>query len=144
MGFDTELEFKKLEDACILLNRGVDYIATNPDLVCPTYYGFVPDCGSVAKMLENATGRVPVFIGKPQPQMVYLAMKKTGFKKEEKIIIGDRLYTDIKCGINAGISSALVLSGETTRDMLEKSDDKPAFVFENIKKLHESLVLKSD
>ena len=83
MGFDTELTFKKLEDACILLNRGVDYIATNPDWVCPTWYCFVPDCGSVSQMLYNATKRNPKFIGKPQPEMALLAMEKTGYKKEE-------------------------------------------------------------
>ena len=55
IGFDTELTFKKLEDACILLGRSVDYVATNPDWVCPTWYGFVPDCGSVCEMLYNAT-----------------------------------------------------------------------------------------
>ena len=66
-GFDTELTFQKLEDACILLNRGVDFIAANQDWVCPTWYGYVPDCGSVCEMLFRATGRRPVFIGKPQP-----------------------------------------------------------------------------
>ena len=66
-GFDTELTFRKLEDACILLGRGVDFIAANPDWVCPTSYGYVPDCGSVCEMLFRATGRRPVFIGKPQP-----------------------------------------------------------------------------
>ena len=60
MGFDTELTFQKLEDACILLNRGADYLATNPDWVCPTWYGFVPDCGSVCEMLFRATGRRPM------------------------------------------------------------------------------------
>lgn len=59
IGFDTELTFQKLEDACILLNRGVDFIATNPDWVCPTWYGSVPDCGSVCEMLFRATGRRP-------------------------------------------------------------------------------------
>lgn len=135
MGFDTELTFKKLEDACILLGRGVDYIATNPDWVCPTWYGYVPDCGSVSAMLYNATKRKPIFIGKPQSAMVELAIKKTGFKKEEAILIGDRLYTDIACGVNAGISSAFVLSGEGTLEDLEKIEVKPEFIFKNIREL---------
>ena len=66
-GFDRELTFQKLEDACILLNRGVTWLATNPDWVCPTWYGAVPDCGSVCEMLHRATGREPEFIGKPRP-----------------------------------------------------------------------------
>ena len=139
VGFDTELTFKKLEDACILLGRGVDFIATNPDWVCPTWYGFVPDCGSVCQMIKNATGKWPRFIGKPQPEMAYLAMEKTGFSKEETVLIGDRLYTDIACGVNAGISTIFVLSGEGTLDDLEKSDVKPEFVYDNIKAVYEDI-----
>ena len=100
MGFDTELTFQKLEDAC---------------------------------------KRKPLFIGKPQPAMVELALEKTGFKKEEAIVIGDRLYTDIACGVNAGISSAFVLSGEGTLEDIETSEAKPQFVFNNIKELFENL-----
>lgn len=139
MGFDTELTFKKLEDACILLGRGVDYIATNPDYVCPTSYGYVPDCGSVSDMLYNATKRRPRFIGKPQPDMVYLALEKTGFSANEAILIGDRLYTDILCGLNAGISSMLVLSGEATMDDVKNSEIKPDYIFNNIKDFLEFL-----
>lgn len=139
MGFDTELSFKKLEDACILLNRNVFYIATNPDLVCPTYYGYVPDCGSIAEILYNATKRHPVVIGKPQPEMALLAMQNKGFSKEETILIGDRIYTDIACGVNAGISTALVLSGETKLSDIEKSECKPEFVFEDIAEILSAL-----
>ncbi len=139
MGFDTELTFKKLEEACILLGRGVDYIATNPDWVCPTWYGFVPDCGSVSEMLFNATKRRPVFIGKPQPTMAQLAMEKTGYKKEETALVGDRLYTDIACGVNAGISSVFVLSGEGTMDDLMTSEVKPEFIYDNIRAIVDEL-----
>ncbi len=133
MGFDTELSFQKLEDACILLNRGVAYIATNPDWVCPTWYGSVPDCGSVAEMLHRATGRRPRFIGKPQPDMVELAVAQSGFAKEQAILLGDRLYTDIQSGVNAGIDTVLVLSGEATLEDLAASHTKPAYVMENIR-----------
>jgi ribonucleotide monophosphatase NagD (HAD superfamily) len=71
--------------------------------------------------------------------MVYLAMAKTGFSKEETVIVGDRLYTDIACGVNAGISSIFVLSGEGTLEDLETSDTKPEFVYENIRKIYEDL-----
>lgn len=139
MGFDTELTFKKLEDACILLNKDIDYIATNPDLVCPTDYGYVPDCGSVSEMLYNATGKRPLFIGKPAPAMAELAMEKTGFTAGETALIGDRIYTDIKCGINAGITSIFVLSGEGTVDDIERFKIKPDFIFDNIKTLYEEI-----
>lgn len=139
MGFDTELTFKKLEDACILLGRGVDYIATNPDWVCPTYYGSVPDCGSVSEMLYNATRRRPVFIGKPEPTMALLAMEKTGFTPETTALIGDRLYTDIACGVNAGVCSVFVLSGEGTMEDVEKSDVKPDLIYQNIKEIYNEI-----
>lgn len=132
MGFDTELSFQKLEDACILLGRGVDYVATNPDWVCPTWYGFVPDCGSVSEMLFRATGRRPLFIGKPERAMAELAMKRTGFSKEETVLIGDRLYTDIACANNAGIHSVLVLSGESTLKDVETSHAKPEWICKDI------------
>ena len=132
IGFDTELTFQKLEDACILLNRGVDFIATNPDWVCPTWYGSVPDCGSVCEMLFRATGRCPRVIGKPQPSMALLAMEKFGYAKEEAVMIGDRLYTDIACGVNAGIDTVFVLSGEGTLADLEVSDVKPTWVMQDI------------
>ena len=132
IAFDTELTFQKLEDACILLNRGVDFIATNPDWVCPTWYGSVPDCGSVCEMLFRATGRRPRVIGKPQPEMARLAMQATGFSPEETIMVGDRLYTDIASGVNAGIDTAFVLSGEGTREDLDTSEVTPTWVFDDI------------
>ena len=139
MGFDTELTFQKLEDACILLGRGVDYIATNPDWVCPTWYGYVPDCGSVSEMIYNATKKRPKFIGKPQPDMAYLAMEKTGFKAEETVVVGDRLYTDIACGVNAGVSTVFVLSGEGTMEDVEKGETKPEYILQNIKELYNEI-----
>lgn len=132
IAFDTELTFQKLEDACILLNRGVDFIATNPDWVCPTWYGSVPDCGSVCEMLFRATGRRPRVIGKPQPAMVRLAMEKTGFSPAETVVVGDRLYTDVACGVNAGVDTVFVLSGEGTPADLEKSYIKPTWAFNDI------------
>ena len=132
IGFDTELTFQKLEDACILLNRGVDFIAANPDWVCPTWYGSVPDCGSVCEMLFRATGRRPRVVGKPQPAMVRLALERTGFPAEAAVMVGDRLYTDIAAGVNAGIDTVFVLSGEGTRADLEASAVKPTWVFDDV------------
>lgn len=139
MGFDTELTFQKLEDACILLGQGVDYVATNPDWVCPTWYGSVPDCGSVSEMLYNATKRRPLFIGKPKPEMALLAMEKTGFAPSETAVVGDRLYTDIACGVNAGITSIFVLSGEGTMEDVEKGETKPDYILQNIQELYNKI-----
>jgi phosphoglycolate/pyridoxal phosphate phosphatase family enzyme len=133
MGFDTELTFKKLDDVSKLLSTRPDipYIATHPDLVCPTEYGSVPDCGSVCEMIFNATGKRPVVIGKPSALMPELAMERMGYSKEETAVIGDRLNTDIKSGLNAGITTMLVLSGEATTETLAASMDKPHLVLED-------------
>lgn len=129
MGFDTELTFRKLEDVCkLLLSRDLPYIATNPDYVCPTEYGSVPDCGSVCDMIYNATKKRPVVIGKPQALMPQLAMEKMRAEKNQTAVVGDRIYTDIKSGINAGCVTMLVMSGETTQEILNESSDKPDIV----------------
>ena len=133
MGFDRELTFQKLEDVSkLLLTRPeLPYIATNPDLVCPTEFGSVPDCGSVCEMIYNATGKRPVVIGKPTPLMPQLAMERLGVAPEQTMVVGDRIYTDVKSGLNAGTVTALVMSGETTYEILEASADRPHLVLTN-------------
>ena len=130
MGFDTELTFQKLHDVSYLLltQPELPYIATNPDLVCPTEFGSVPDCGSVCEMIYNATKKKPIVIGKPSPLMPELAMEKWNMAKEYTCVVGDRIYTDIQCGLNAGITGILVMSGETTPEILEQSPHKPHYV----------------
>ena len=136
MGFDTELTFQKLHDVSyLLLTRELPYIATNPDLVCPTEFGSVPDCGSVCGMIFNATGKRPVVIGKPSPLMPQLAMDRLGYSKEQTCVVGDRIYTDVKSGLNAGITGILVMSGETTPEILAESQDKPHLVLESAKEI---------
>ncbi len=132
MGFDTELTFKKLHDVSYMLcTRQLPYIATNPDYVCPTEFGSVPDCGSVCDMIYNATGKRPVVIGKPEPLMPQLAMEKAGCTPKQTAVIGDRIYTDIKSGLNAGTVTILVMSGETTQEILDESADKPDVVLKD-------------
>lgn len=140
MGFDTELTFRKLHDVSyLLLTRDIPYIATNPDLVCPTEFGSVPDCGSVCQMIFNATGKRPVVIGKPSPLMPELAMERLQVPKEQACVIGDRIYTDVKSGLNAGITGVLVMSGETTPEILTASADKPHLVLDSAAQILEAL-----
>lgn len=137
---DTEITFKKLDDASRLITeRDLVYIATNPDWVCPTSYGYVPDCGSFCDILKRATGKEPIFIGKPQPEMLLAAIKRFGVSKEDAVMVGDRLYTDIASGVNAGIDTVFVLSGEGTLKDLESSDVKPTYVLDNIRELYKML-----
>ena len=141
MGFDTELTFRKLHDVSYLLltRPDIPYIATNPDLVCPTEFGSVPDCGSVCGMIFNATGKRPTVIGKPSALMPQLAMERWGYRKEETCVVGDRIYTDVKSGLNAGITGILVLSGETTKEILAVSEDKPHLVLNDAGEILQAL-----
>ena len=141
MGFDTELTFQKLHDVSYLLltRPEIPYIATNPDLVCPTEFGSVPDCGSVCQMLCNVSGRLPMVIGKPSALMPQLAMEKWGVTGCQTCVIGDRIYTDIKSGLNAGTLTVLVLSGETTQAILEASEEKPHIVLSDAGEVRDAL-----
>lgn len=133
VGFDTELTSEKLRKTCELLQREIPFIATNPDLRCPVKFGFIPDCGSICNMIEAATEKKPVYIGKPEPVMVDIVMEKFGFSKEETCVIGDRLYTDIATGLNAGVTTICVLTGETTKEDILKGDIKPTITFDSVK-----------
>lgn len=140
MGYDNELNYEKLTNICKMLTLyDLPFIATNPDLVCPVSFGYVPDCGSVAIMIKNATGKYPVFIGKPEPTMIEFVMEKFGYSKEETVVLGDRIYTDIASGINAGVDTILVLSGEATLETLEAENRKPTYVYENVRTLIDDL-----
>ena len=136
VGFDTELNYSKLIKASSALFEGVNYIATNPDFACPIKDNkFIPDCGAICELLYLTTNKKPFYIGKPRKEMIEMLMQEKGYKKEEVVIVGDRLYTDIACGLNANVTSILVLTGETDIKMLEESEIKPTLVFESVKEI---------
>lgn len=143
IGFDTENTSEKIRNTCIMLGKDVAYLATNPDLVCPVSFGYIPDCGSMSIMLKNATGKEPFFIGKPEPIMVNCVLKKLGKKPEEAVIVGDRLYTDIKTGARAGVDTICVLSGEASMEDIRKSEVKPTYIFDSVKEIFEGLIEKT-
>ncbi len=145
MGYDTELTYQKLDDLSRLLTlKDIPYIAANPDYVCPTEYGYVPDCGSVADMIYNATKKRPHFIGKPRPEMPLSAVARIAKKdalvdKDTTLVIGDRVYTDIASGYHAGVHTLLVLSGESTMTDVENSEIKPEFIMQDASVLLEKI-----
>lgn len=140
LGFDLELTSEKLRRTCqILTEQTPVYYATNPDLVCPVSFGFVPDCGSMSIMIENATGKRPTFIGKPEPTMIRICMEKFGFGPAETAVVGDRLYTDIAAGRRAGVTTVCVLSGEATLEDLQSTPFTPDYVFQSVTELTEAL-----
>ena len=133
VGFDTELSTSKIRNTCeILSTQNVTYIATNPDWACPVKFGFVPDCGAICEMIKHATGKWPIFIGKPEATMVEIVKDKFGYKTSEICVVGDRLYTDIATGINAGVSTLCVLTGEASIDEIVKGDIKPSYTFDSV------------
>ncbi|WP_039767484.1 HAD-IIA family hydrolase [Caldicellulosiruptor sp. F32] len=140
VGFDTELTYKKLLDACKLIRKGVPFLATNPDLVCPLDGGeYIPDCGSICIMLENATKKKPLYIGKPSSIIVEVISRFKNVEKSKMAMIGDRLYTDIKMANDNGMISILVLSGETNYEDIEKFQVKPTLIYNSIKDIYEDL-----
>jgi HAD superfamily hydrolase (TIGR01457 family) len=140
VGFDTELEYAKLQRACSLIDDGVPYYATHPDMVCPIRgKRYIPDCGAICQMIEHATGRKPVIFGKPDAKMVEIIARQQGVSIDAMAMVGDRLYTDIAMGKNAGITAICVLTGETDRRMLDESSLNPDFIVESIKELADNL-----
>ena len=140
-GFDTELTMEKLRRTCQILTeqKGVPYYATNPDLVCPVSFGYVPDCGSMSVMIRNATGRYPIFIGKPEPTMIQIVMEQLGASKAETVVVGDRVYTDVASGVHAGVDTIGVLSGEATLEDFQNTDTPPTWLFENVREIRKAL-----
>lgn len=135
VGFDPELTGEKLRNTCKTLKRDIPYYATNPDWVCPVDFGYIPDCGSMCFGIEKATGKKPIFIGKPEPAMIFSVMNKFGYTKEQTVVFGDRIYTDIASGYNAGVDTVLVLSGEATMKDYAESEIKPTFVLNCVKEM---------
>lgn len=139
-GFDIELTYEKLERACHFLRRGAVFIEANPDWVCPMPDDEVlPDCGSICALLTASSGVKPVVIGKPNRNMIDVISKMTGVPNEKICAVGDRLYTDIAVAQNAGSVSVLVMSGETTSDMVDSAERKPDYILKDVAELHEVL-----
>lgn len=132
--FDLTLTYRKLERACTYIRGGAEYFSTHPDFNCPTENGFIPDSGAIAAFVTAATGKTPVYFGKPYSRTVDMICEKTGFAKEQMCVFGDRLYTDIAMGKKHGITSVLVLSGETSEEDLSSAAecDRPDMVFPSL------------
>ncbi len=131
--FDQELTYKKIVLANELMVLGKEYISTHPDFVCPTRGISVPDAGSFIEMFKASSGRVPdIVLGKPHAYMANFLVDSFGLRRSEVAMVGDRLYTDIRFGLNAGLRTVLVLSGETTRSDYENSGITVDCVLENV------------
>lgn len=137
--FDTELTYAKLERACAYIRRGAVFLATHPDINCPTEDGFIPDCGAFCAAIEKSTGKTPEYLGKPYTEALDLILEHTGLAKGEIAFVGDRLYTDVAAGEENGAAGILVLSGETAEEDLAASEIKPSAVFADLGALAQRL-----
>ena len=133
LAFDQEMTYNRLVKASYLLQKGLPYIATHLDDKCPTEDGFIPDAGGIAALLYKTTERMPVVFGKPNKEMLLFKLREIEVKPQDAVMFGDRLYTDIKMGISAGVTTCCVLSGETTLEMINKNkSEKPDYIINGI------------
>jgi len=124
LGYDTGLSYEKLKNFCHWVRKGLFYISTHPDINCPSLEGPLPDNGAMIALIRASTGRSPdMVLGKPQTEMLNLLLKRFGREKAETLIIGDRLYTDIRMGAENGVDTLLVLSGETKEESIPNERD---------------------
>ena len=132
--FDTTLTYEKLTVACDFIRNGAEFLCTHPDFNCPTETGFIPDSGAIAACVTASTGVTPTYFGKPYPETVEMISEITGADKDDMIIFGDRLYTDIATGKRHGITAALVLTGETKIEDVEAAPDneKPDIMIDSL------------
>jgi 4-nitrophenyl phosphatase len=132
MGIDPEITFEKMSEAALLVRSGVPFFATNPDKTFPTPRGQIPGAGAWIAVIVTATGVEPIYAGKPAPYLLELARTRLGTSLEQTLVVGDRLETDIAGGQAAGMPTALVLSGISTRAQAESWRPKVDIVVENL------------
>lgn len=136
LAFDTTLTYEKLDKACYFLRHGARYYGVNMDYNCPMAGGeYIPDCGSMAKLIERSTGRFPEFFGKPSRHTLDYIMKHTGYKEEEIAVIGDRIYTDIALANDSKATSIMVLTGETQLKDLDDYDYSPDIIVDSLESI---------
>jgi 4-nitrophenyl phosphatase len=139
LGFDLTLTYEKVARACRLIRRGVPFIATHPDVNVPTEDGFDPDCGAMTAMIVASTAVQPTVVGKPHRWMIDAAMRRLGARPDETAIVGDRLYTDMEMGFRAGITTCLVLTGETKAEDLAACPRRPDYVLADVGRITAAL-----
>ena len=124
MGIDRGIDFQKASEATLLVRNGIPFYATNADKTFPTPRGEIPGAGAWVSVITTATGVEPIVAGKPFPFLMELSLENLGTSREETLVVGDRLETDIAAGQGAGLPCALVLSGVSTQEQAENWEPK--------------------
>lgn len=134
--YHNDFTYRECAELCKWIREDIPYIATHPDINCPTEDGFIPDIGAMIAFVLKATGRSPdLILGKPNAPIVDYALRKAGRAAEETALIGDRLYTDIKAAVNNGLCGIFVLSGEGTWADMNKYQTYPHLVFSSLQEI---------
>lgn len=129
--------FEKIELAVNLIIRGARLIGANPDISGPVENGIAPSTKALVAPIEIATGKKAYYVGKPNPLMMRIALKKLGVAREEAIVVGDRMDTDIRAGLESEIDTLLVLSGITSRSEIDNFPYRPHYVLNGVADLVE-------
>jgi len=141
LGFDTGITYRKMEIAARHLYRGIPYFATQPDITCITERGLTPDVGVFIAGLKVMTGREPEILGKPSIVMIQAAMERMGLSTLDGVaMVGDQLDTDVTMGVVNGLTSILVLSGETSLERARAFHLAPTHIFDHVGVLLEKIL----
>lgn len=132
LGETRSYSIEALTQAIRLIDKGARFIATNPDVTGPSAEGAIPATGAVAAMITAATGKVPYYVGKPNPVMLRMGLNRIDAHSEETALVGDRMDTDILAGMEAGLDTHLVLTGSTAREDIANFAFRPLHVHNGI------------
>jgi NagD protein len=132
VGDTHSYNFEKIELAVNLVIRGAKLIGTNPDVSGPVENGITPSTKALIAPIEIATGKKAYYVGKPNPLMMRIALKRLGVKREETIVIGDRMDTDVRCGLESEIDTLLVLSGISDRKTIDQFPYRPHYILNGV------------
>ncbi len=132
VGDTHNYNFENIQKAVNLVLKGARLIGANPDTSGPIENGITPSTKALIAPIEIATGKKAYFVGKPNPLMMRIALKKLGVKREEAIVIGDRMDTDVRCGLESELDTLLVLSGITDREAIDNYPYKPRYVLNGV------------
>jgi 4-nitrophenyl phosphatase len=135
MGIDRGINFQKIVEATLLVRAGIPYYTSNTDRTFPTPRGEIPGSGAWNSIVTYSTGVEPIVAGKPFPYLMELALERLGTKKEETLVVGDRLETDIAAGQNVGCPTALMLSGVSAWEQAQAWKPPPDFIAANLAEL---------
>lgn len=135
VGFDRDFSYDKLKTACRLIGNGSKFIATNPDSALKTDNGVLPGTGAIVAAVETGCGSKPTCIGKPERLIFDLAIDRLGVHRDEVIAVGDNIHTDIPAGAAAGIRTAMILTGTSTRADVESASIEPTWILEDYTEL---------